>query len=464
MKNMTLTNIARACGGILSHCPEAAAATEASGIAIDSRQITPGMVFVATVGERVDGHRFIPDVFARGALAVVCEKLPEAPAGPCIQVADSFKALREIAAFYRQQLDITVVGITGSVGKTSTKEFIASVLEQHFDVQKTAGNFNNEVGLPLTVFSIEDHHQLAVLEMGINTFGEMHRLTEIARPDVVVMTNIGECHLEFLGDRDGVLRAKSEIFDCMNSEGYVVVNGDDDKLITVREVHGKAPLHYGFGQDNEIRVCDVKDDGLAGSSARICLSGFADGKGVWEIPAQIHLPGIHMVYNAMAAAAVGRLLGVTREEIAAGIAAVQPVGGRSHLIRQEHLTVIDDCYNANPVSMKAALTLLASAKGRKVAILGDMGELGSDELAMHAGVGRFAAESGADLILCVGRLSEAMYAAAREKGGQAEWFEDMDHILSAIDARILPGDTVLVKASHSMGFERIVDHLTRENR
>lgn len=211
MKNMTLTNIAQACGGRLI-CPGEPPAAEAAGVVIDSRKAGKDFLFIATKGERVDGHRFIPEVFAGGALGVVCERLPEQPAGPCILVEDSFEALKRIGEFYRRQLSVKVVGITGSVGKTSTKEFVASVLSQKYRVHKTLGNYNNEIGVPLTVLSMPEDTEVAVLEMGINHFGEMHNLSRIARPDICIMTNIGQCHLEFLGSREGILKAKSEIF------------------------------------------------------------------------------------------------------------------------------------------------------------------------------------------------------------------------------------------------------------
>lgn len=449
MKNMTLENIAAACGGEIYCMREELAQETAKGIVIDSRQIEPGYIFVATKGERVDGHQFIPDVFAKGAMAVICEVLPEEDLGPCILVKDSFMALKQAAAFYRQQLDIRVVGITGSVGKTSTKEFVASVLSEKYKVHKTAGNYNNEVGLPLTIFGIQEDDQIAVLEMGINTFGEMHRLSEVAKPDICVMTNIGQCHLENLIDRDGILRAKSEIFDFMNPKGTVVVNGDDDKLATIHEVYGKAPVTFGMNKQNAIWADHIENRGLLGSCADIHM-------GDDVVHAIIPLPGEHMIYNAMAAAAVALQFGMSKEEIAAGISHVEAVAGRSHLVEAGDKVIIDDCYNANPVSMKAAIDLLATAPGRKVAILGDMFELGENEKAMHGEVGEYAAEKGIDLILCVGELSEAMYQEAVGSGGNAKYYETREALEAVLNEILQQGDTVLVKASHSMAFENLV--------
>lgn len=453
MKNMTLANMAAACGGQLYYMKEELADRTPEGVVVDSRLIQPGFVFVATKGERVDGHRFIPDVFAKGALAVICERLPEEPLGPCILVQDSFMALKQTAAFYRRQLNIPVIGITGSVGKTSTKEFIAAVLSMKFRVHKTAGNFNNEVGLPLTIFGIRDEHEIAVLEMGINTFGEMHRLSEIARPDICVLTNIGDCHLENLIDRDGVLRAKSEIFDCMNPQGTVIVNGDDDKLATIGQVHGKKPVTFGMDSSKDIWADGIENRGLFGSRARLHLE---DGS---VMAADIPLPGSHMIYNAMAAAAVGRQFDMTAHEIAGGLARVESVAGRSHLIKAGGKVIIDDCYNANPASMKAALDLLATADTRRVAILGDMFELGDNERAMHKEVGCYAAEAGVDTVICVGSLSADMYEGVSQAGGRGVYFESRDQLLAALPQLIQEKDTILVKASHGMAFDKVVEAL-----
>ena len=227
MKSLTLKKIAEVCKGTL-HCCGKGTDGEIAGVVLDSRQIKKGYLFIATRGERADGHRFIPQVFSSGAAGVVCEEKPEDKSGPYILVEDSFQALRDIAGFYRQQLDVTVVGVTGSVGKTSTKEFISSVLETKYKVLKTEGNFNNEIGLPLTILRIRRCHEVAVVEMGISDFGEMHRLSEIAKPDICVLTNIGQCHLENLKSREGILKAKTEIFDFMGEKGRVCINGDDD--------------------------------------------------------------------------------------------------------------------------------------------------------------------------------------------------------------------------------------------
>ncbi|HJA92213.1 MAG TPA: UDP-N-acetylmuramoyl-tripeptide--D-alanyl-D-alanine ligase [Candidatus Eisenbergiella merdipullorum] len=488
MKNMTLENLAWACVGKLvwdGPLPQ----EEAESVVIDSRKAQKGSVFIAVKGERVDGHRFIPDVFEKGALGVICEELSEKPAGPCILVKDSLKALRDIAAFYREQLPVKVVGITGSVGKTSTKEFIAAVLSQKYRVHKTQGNYNNEIGVPLTVLSMPEDAEAAVLEMGINHFGEMHRLSRIAQPDICVMTNIGQCHLEFLGSREGILKAKSEMFDYMKEDGCVILNGDDDMLSAITQVKGKKPLFYGIptgpaadmdggcGEDGEPGM-HGRAPGSAGKydvyAEKIRMKGLLGSEAVFvhdgeKFPVRIPLPGEHMVYNALAAAAVGFQLGLTEEEIAEGIASTQGVNGRSRIVQAGEWVLIDDCYNANPVSMEAAIDLLLQAKengsdSRTVAVLGDMFELGEEEKKLHERVGRCCVEKGADCLICAGTLSHAMYEgaldAAKETGsrpsGGIHYFPDRQELLAGIPDLLMPGDTILVKASHGMGFEEVV--------
>ena len=465
MKNMTLTNIARACNGRLLYPAENSRKetehAEAAGVVIDSRKAGENFIFVATKGERVDGHQFIPDVFAKGALGVVCEKEPESLPGPCIVVEDSFEALKQIGEFYRQQLPVKVVGITGSVGKTSTKEFVAAVLSMKYKVHKTLGNYNNEVGVPLTVLSMPEDTEVAVLEMGINHFGEMHNLSRIARPDICIMTNIGQCHLEFLGSREGILKAKSEMFDFMKEDGSVCLNGDDDMLASIKEVKGKKPVTFGLSEQCRVYAADIKGKGLFGSEAVIHGNGES-------FAVQIPLPGEHMVYNALAAAAAGQLLGLTPEEIRDGIAAVESVSGRSHIVKLPDKVLIDDCYNANPVSMEAAIDLLLQADGRRVAVMGDMFELGEQEKEMHARVGKYAADKGVECIICAGKLARCIYEGAREAAGERKdgpaaeifYFEDRESLLEGINQILKPGDTILIKASHGMGFEKVVEQLS----
>lgn len=456
MKNMTLGNIADACGGIY-YGTEAAKEKTIAEITTDSRKAGKDSLFVAIKGERVDAHKFIPAVFKQGALCVISEQELEAPAGAYIQVDSSLQAIKDIAEFYRKQLDIKVVGITGSVGKTSTKEMIASVLSEKYRVLKTLGNFNNELGLPLTVFRLREEDEIAVLEMGISHFGEMHRLSKIARPDICVITNIGQCHLEFLGDRDGILKAKTEIFDYLAPAGTIVLNGDDDKLATLREVKGIQPVFFGIDSDRMISATQIHSLGLKGIACRICT-----GQGDFDVT--IPIPGYHMVYNALAGTAVGLSLGMTTEEIKRGIEKLESLSGRFHIIETDNYTVVDDCYNANPVSMKASLKVLGDALGRKVAILGDMGELGENEQQLHEEVGVAAGQQGIQLLICVGALSEGMARAAKETNPQMEVIhkQTLEEAIDSLQQCLKQGDTILVKASHFMHFEKIVEVLTKQ--
>ncbi|MGI6069275.1 MAG: UDP-N-acetylmuramoyl-tripeptide--D-alanyl-D-alanine ligase [Blautia sp.] len=453
MKNLTLEHIAEVCGGIY-HGPQEALKEEVDAITTDSRQAAEGCLFVPIVGERVDAHKFIPDVIEKGALAVLSEKELPGVSHPYIQVKSSLQAVKDIAEFYLRQLDIPVVGITGSVGKTSTKEVIAAVLAQKFRTLKTQGNFNNELGLPLTVFRLREEDEMAVLEMGISNFGEMSRLAKIARPDTCVITNIGPCHLEFLGDRDGVLKAKTEIFDFLSPDGHIVLNGDDDKLATVKESHGKKPLFFGMDPKFPVYADKIESQGLKGMFCRIHIREEA-------FDVLIPMPGRHMVYNALAAAAVGMIYGMTPAEIKAGIESLQPISGRFRMVETGRLLIVDDCYNANPVSMKASLDVLKDALGRRSAILGDMGELGENERALHEEVGTHAGDCGLDLLVCVGPLCRHLAEAAKKAAPQLKVVTEdtVEALLPKLPDLFREGDTVLVKASHFMHFEKVVEAL-----
>lgn len=470
MKNMTLWKIAEVCGGAYIGC-DADKEKCIKGAVIDSRLVEQDYLFIPIRGERVDGHKFIPDVFAKGALAVLSEEKLENPAGPYILVESAQTAMKMLAAFYRRSLNIKVVGITGSVGKTSTKEMIASVLAQKYNVLKTEGNLNNEIGLPLTIFKIREHHQVAVLEMGISEFGEMHRLSEMAQPNICVITNIGLCHLENLITRDGILKAKTESFDHLAENGTVVLNGDDDKLCEKKIVNGKPAYFYGLGQaaktveveegtktlaEKGIYATGVEAVGLTGTKATIHIGD--------EVAFDVEIPiaGEHNVYNALAAVSVAVQLGLTIEEMKRGIESVQTIGGRSNLIHKDGVTIIDDCYNANPVSMKASIDVLSKAPGRKIAVLGDMGELGAEEKQLHAMVGAHFAGKEIDALFCTGKLSAELAKAARDSGGVKEvhYYESKESLIKELLASRKEGDSILVKASHFMGFSEIVKALT----
>lgn len=354
-----------------------------------------------------------------------------------------------------------MVGISGSVGKTSTKEMIASVLSEKYCVLKTEGNFNNEIGLPLTVFNLRKEHEVAVLEMGISHFGDMEPLAKIARPDVCVITNIGYAHLENLGTRDGILKEKTSMFDFMNPDGTVILNGDDDKLRGYTSKRGIQPVYFGLDPTCPFHAEQIQKMGLKGTVATFVTPSSS-------FSAHVSIPGDHMISNALAGVAVGYALGMKDEEIIRGIEKLVPIAGRNNLIEAEHYTIIDDCYNANPASMKSSLDVLAFADTRTVAILGDMGELGADEKKMHAEVGSYAVKKGISLLICIGTLSAEMANAARtasEASSDSDTktlvyhFDTKEAFYRQMDQLLKEQDTVLVKASHFMEFPEIVKRL-----
>lgn len=453
MKNLTLENITSVCKGTYFG-PKEILSAEITAVTTDSRQIEEGCLFVPIVGERVDAHKFIPDVMEKGALVTFSERVLENVDFPYIQVESTLQAVKDLAEFYLKQLNIPVVGITGSVGKTSTKEVIASVLKEKYNTLKTQGNFNNELGLPLTVFRLRDEHEIAVLEMGISDFGEMSRLAKIARPNTSVITNIGTCHLENLGDRDGVLKAKTEVFAYLKENGTIVLNGDDDKLATVQEYHGIKPVFFGMNEKYPVYADEIVSLGLKGMACRIHL-----GEESFEV--LVPMPGKHMVSNALAAAAVGKIYGLTNEQIKCGIESLEAISGRFKMIETEKFLIVDDCYNANPMSMKASLDVLQDGNGRRVAILGDMGELGENEIALHESVGEHAGNCAIDVCICVGTLSRFMAEKAKAANEKLTviYEKDRETLLKNLAGYVQQGDTILVKASHFMKFEEIVKAL-----
>lgn len=478
MKGMTLSAIAQACNGIY-YGPQKDIEKMVSGVTTDSRKADKDSLFVAICGERSDGHEYIKSVYETGALCCISEKVLKNETHSYIKVESSLQALKDIAQYYRSVLNVKVIGITGSVGKTSTKETIAAVLSQQYRVLKTLGNFNNEIGLPLTIFRLTEEDEIAVLEMGISDFGEMTRLTQIAKPDICVITNIGFCHLENLKTRDGVLLAKSEIFKSMTPDGSVILNGDDDKLATLHTVNDKVP--YFFGIDKLCHQCDyyaenIQNLGLDGMKAQIHC---ADETMFETI---IPIPGYHMVYNALAATVAGKILGLSNEQIKAGIESLESLSGRNHIIKKNNYTIIDDCYNANPISMKASIDVISSAIGRKVCILGDMFELGDNQKALHYEVGEYLASKNIDVLVTVGTLAKEINRAVEEFNKSASTqrmqpvsmeqianvdshkcmilhFATRDEMLKEIKSILHEGDTILVKASHGMEFSKVVEFL-----
>ena len=449
MRNLTLKNILSAVDGKYHGCASSLT-KEISSVTKDSREVSDGCLFAAIKGEKSDGHDYIIAAAEQGALCALGQKVPEGCSCPVIVVPDTVRALGDLAAFYRKGFDIPVVGITGSVGKTTTKEMVSAVLAQHFKIHKTTGNLNNELGVPLTVLGIEDNTEAAVIEMGISHFGEMTRLAEIVSPDYAVFTTIGSAHLEYLGDLDGVLKAKTELLPQMREDGVVFINGDDPYLRKISCL--QKICTYGIGKNCDVRGENIRLLGTEGMDLEIVSN-------CRRIPVRIHSYGIHLVTAALAAAAVGIELGLSDAEIADGIAFFIPVGSRSSIIKTDKLTIVDDCYNANPTSTDAALKSLGMLSGRRVAILGDMLELGANEKKLHFDTGVNAADSGVDLVISCGELSQNTVEGARSARISARWYENKQALIAALPYLLEPGDAVLVKASHSCGFEDVVESL-----
>ena len=419
------------------------------GITTDSRKAEDGVVFVALRGENFDGHEFAKKAVEDGALCVVSEENFEGI--PYIKVKDTRKCLMEIARFIRIKSGIKVVGITGSVGKTTTKDMVSSVLAQGFNVHKTQGNFNNDIGLPLTVFDIEKTHNMAVLEMGMNQFGEISRLSYGGVPDVAVITNVGVSHIENLGSREGILKAKSEIFDFMAEDAFAVLNADDDMLITLKGKR-KNIIWYGIDNKEDIYADNIISSGLDGE---ICDIHTKD----WTITVKIPIPGRHMVLNAMAAAGAGIAMGLSAEQIKRGIETFSATKMRMDISTTEKgVKIINDAYNANPVSMKAALDVLKGCEGKRIAVIGDMFELGPFAYDMHYDVGSYAVNCGIDSLIFIGKTSEAMKKAAEDNGFKNYiYFSTQEEFLDKdINGMFNKGDTVLVKASRGMQLEKTV--------
>ena len=444
MTGMTIEKALRACGG--RYCGESELTKELGRVVIDSREIRPGDLFVAYKGEKVDGHDFISAALDKGAACCLAERVPEGESRGVIVVSDVQSALEDIAAAYRDTLSLPIVGITGSVGKTSAKEMVSSVLSSRWKVCKTDKNLNNQIGVPMTLSRITPADEIAVVEMGISGFGEMRRLARMVRPQIALYTLIGHAHLEFLHDLDGVLRAKTEMIEFLSEEGLVIMNGDDEKL------RGydcpRRRIFFGLGKDCDVRAENIVSTG-EGTDCDIVSGSRRFG---------VHIPafGRHLVYAALEAAAVGMEMELSDEEIARGIASFAIVGRRGAVVRTEKITLLDDCYNSNAEALRSGIDSLLELPGRKVCILGDMLELGDTAWDAHFSSGAYAAEKGVARLLCCGEHAEAYCSGA---GAIARRFPDRAALIAALGEEIREGDCVLVKASRGAHFEEISEAL-----
>ena len=454
MEPMTVGRIAAAVDGVWLNPRENAPAVTA--VCTDSRALTPGCLFLPWVGERFDGHDFIDAALEAGAAGCLCARAPEKLRKDkfYIQVPDTRLALKALASAYRDQFQIPVIQITGSVGKTTTKEMVAAVLGAKLKVWKTPENYNNDVGTPLTLLGLTSEHQAAVIETGMNHFGEIEYLTEMVKPDIAVISNIGDAHIEFLGSREGILRAKCEIFSNLKKDGLAVLNGDDALLDTVAEPF--RTVRCGKSGHCQAKITEIADRGVEGISCAVVTERD-------RYPLSIPAPGEHMAYAAAIAVAVGEALGLSREEIARGAASYVPAGSRMRVLRLPGRRVIlDDCYNANPQSVAAALEILARTEcDNRVAVLGDMGELGAIGNRAHYNMGALASMLGIDLVFAIGSGDRAGKIAdgVAQSGGSVLYFPTKEEALPELRRQLGPGAVMLVKASHAMKFGWLVEQL-----
>ena len=423
-------------------------------VAIDSRQVGQGDLFVALSGERNDGHEFVSDAVARGARGVLVQETRQAlpPDVAVFVVQDTLAALQRLAAGRRDRRRAKVIGVTGSVGKTTTKEITADVLATRYSTLKNEANYNNEIGLPMTLLSLTHRHERAVLEMGMYAQGEIRMLCEIARPEVGVVTNVGPSHLERLGSLEAIAAAKAELPESLPPHGFAIFNADDPLVLAMAGRTRAQPLTYGTTADAEVRATEIASRGLEGVSFLLHRRGES-------VPVETTLPGRHIVSNALAAAAVALADGFSLAETAAALGRAQaPLRIQAYRARGGG-TILDDTYNASPASMAAALDLLAEIPGRRIAVLGEMAELGAATEEGHLAVGRRAAET-ADVIHAVGELGGLIAEAARNLGhGATHHWSTKEAAGEALAADLRPDDVVLLKASRAMAFETLLDAL-----
>ncbi len=429
----------------------------ASGVSTDTRSLEPGQIFVALRGDRFDGHAHLAAAFEAGASAAVVERTGDVTqrtySGPLLAVDSPLAALGRLARQYRRRYDIPVVAVTGSAGKTTAKEMIAAVLGRRYQVLATPSNENNEIGVPRAILGLTPEHGAAVIEMGARRVGDIAYLCSIAQPTIGVLLNIGVAHLEVFESVERVAKAKGELLDFIVDESYVALVNADDCVIAGEAMRTKGRL-LGFGWTREGHF---SGEGL-----------ILDQEGCGHFSLQntsfhLRIPGRHNAHSALAAIAVADQCGVSAADASAALADFEPVCMRSEILRKAGIRVINDCYNANPDSVRAALDLMAemSVDGRRIAVLGDMLELGAQEGALHQDVGRYAADR-IDLLMGTGPLSAQIVGGAREAGmkaGLAKHFEDRDSLTRQLKSTVRPGDLVLVKASRAMALEHVVKAL-----
>ena len=461
MKPVSVSDILKAAGGTLL-CGNAEA--EVSHISIDSRDVPAGTLFVPIVGEKVDAHRFLPDVVRLGAAAALTAEKPEEEGWyrdgqtALILVGDTLRALQDLGAWFRREHPIPIVGITGSVGKTTTREMVAAALSAGFRTYKTPGNSNSQIGVPLTLSEIGEDDEIAVIEMGMSIPGEMPRLSRMVRPDAAIMTNIGDAHIQQLGSREGILREKAHITDDMPDGGRVFLNADDPLLRACQPDSRLVPVWYGTDPSLGNYAKDIRMvNGCASFTAVV------SGK---EVPVSLSVYGKHQVLNAMAALSAADAYGVPLKGAAEKLGLFRGFKHRQQVLTHNGVTVIDDSYNASPASMKAALDILKEigTPGKRIAVLADMKELGPDEKALHLDVGRYIADGDrADVLLTLGDLAKEIARGFALGSGGDKVIRSYDTIVEleeALHGYAVPGSFVLFKGSNSMKLSAPADRMS----
>lgn len=452
MADFSLTEVLKATGGRLAG---GSGGKVFRGISTDTRTIQPGNLFIALVGEHFDGHKFVDQAVSKGAAGVIVSKVVQVPEeAQVIEVNDTLVALQDLARFHRKRFYIPVIAVTGSNGKTTTKEMLAAVLSSRFNVLKTEANFNNEIGLSLTLLNLESNHEAAVVEMGMRAQGEIRELAEIALPTVGVVTNVGETHMEILGSVENIAAAKAELVEAIVSDNLVVLNADDPHVRAMQDKSQGRVVFYGLQPGAFVRAENI----TTGENGEwITCFDCCSPRG--SFPVVLHTVGIHNVYNALAAITVGWELGLKPGEIKKGIGSFVSGAMRLEIKEYGEYTVINDVYNASPLSMAAALnTISAVSKGRKIVVLGDMLELGDAAVEAHRRIGRQAAEQEIEVVLTVGELSKHTAAAARDHGVKvARHFTGHREAIEVLHSLLKPGDYILIKGSRGMRMEKMLE-------
>lgn len=447
MERLTIEEIAQAVGAAGSF------SGEITQISTDSREIPQGCLFVALVGERFNGHDYVANAIQKGAACAIVHERRDYGTDKILYVPNTQDALMAIGRLYRSKFQIHCVGITGSVGKTTTKDMIADVVAAGFRTLKTQGNLNNEIGLPKTLFALDPSYEAAVIEMGMQRLGEIRALAAVAQPQIGVITNIGVSHIEWLGSRENILKAKLELAEALPDGAPLILCGDNDLLRTVKIPRLKVQLYGIENPECMFRAEHIREN-VTETSFEICYNSN-------RMSVTIPCIGRHNVLNALAACAVGTALGIPLDQCAEALKNYVPSGMRQKIVPFGGYTVVEDCYNASPDSMKAALNTLAAypCTGRRVAVLGDMFELGSIASQAHTDVGIFSAKKKIDFLFAYGDMARYYSQGAKSAGGNAQVFQDRDSLVGALKEYLRPGDVVWFKASRGMRLEEVLQDL-----